>query len=95
MDSMFKMYTKEGCLFECRLENAFNYSGCIPWDCPIPPLLQMGHTRVKMCNSLVEQNVSIYESDLATFNDLMNHEESVTNCNCQPNCEEVVFESQV
>ena len=98
---MFKMYTKEGCLFQCRLENSFNHSGCIPWDYPIPPTLEKENTKIKVCNSLaepghlVEQNISIYESDLAIFHDYMNQEKSLSNCNCQPNCEEVIFESQV
>ena len=92
---MFKMYTKEGCLFQCRLERAFNYSGCIPWDYPIPPSLDRENTKIKMCNSLVEQNGSIYESDLAIFHDFMNTEDTQSSCNCQPNCEEVIFESQV
>ena len=97
--SMFKIYTQEGCLFQCRLENAYNHSGCIPWDFPIPPFLEKGSIRI--CNSFVElgpfveQNVSTSESDLATFYDLMNEEKYLSNCSCHPNCEEVKFESQV
>ena len=33
---MFREYTEEGCLFECKLRKAANYSQCIPWDYPVP-----------------------------------------------------------
>ena len=95
IDSMFNMYTKEGCLYECRLMNAFHISGCIPWDYPIPPTLEGESTTIKMCDSMRKENESTSESDLAKFYDFMNNEESTRNCNCKPNCEEVVFETQV
>ena len=88
---MFKMYSEEGCLFECRLMNAYNFAGCIPWDYPIPPRVQQDKkSQIKICNS-----TRLHESDLAKFNDHMNNEMSVRNCHCQPNCEEVTFEAQV
>ena len=92
---MFNMYTKEGCLFECRLMNAFYYSGCIPWDYPIPPTLEGGSNTTKICDSSIKENESISESDLTKFYNYMSNEESIRNCNCKPNCQEVVFETQV
>ena len=93
---MFKIYSEEGCLFECRLRSAFNFSGCIPWDYPIPPIVQQSQKdQVKICNSTRRGDEIVNESDLTMFNDYMNDEMSVHNCKCQPNCEEVTFETQV
>ena len=90
------MYSKQGCLFECRLKNVFKLTGCMPWDFPIPPSIEKEHNNnVRMCNSSRQKNEDLSQSDLAKFDDYMNHEESVKNCGCLPDCEEVVFETQV
>ena len=31
----FKIYTKEGCLLECKIEQAYKKCGCFPWNYPI------------------------------------------------------------
>ena len=93
---MLNVYSKQGCLFECRLENAFELTGCIPWDYPIPPSLEKEHNyQIKMCNSSKPEDENLAQSDLAKFDDYMSEEDSVRNCSCLPDCEEVVFETQV
>lgn len=93
---MFKAYSQKGCLFDCRIKNALKLIGCIPWDYPLP--LTTGweqNGKIKICNSTRRSTDMINESDLAKFNEYMNSETSLSNCSCQPDCEEVVFETQV
>ena len=33
--NIFKIYTKEGCLLECKIEQAYRKCGCFPWNYPI------------------------------------------------------------
>ncbi len=33
--ALFKHYSKENCLFECRIKNTRKQYGCIPWDFPM------------------------------------------------------------
>ena len=93
---MLKVYSQKGCLLDCRIKNALQLIGCIPWDYPLP-VTKGGdqNGKIRMCNSTRRSNENINESDLAKFNDYMNSETSVSNCSCQPDCEEVVFETQV
>ena len=93
---MFNNYTYEGCIFECRLKNAFETVGCIPWDYPIPLTFQEQRKQIKICNSSREENnKSISESDLAKFSAYMNSENSITTCSCFSDCEEETFKIQV
>ncbi len=39
--SMFNSYNEKSCLMECRIEYAYNKSGCLPWDYPIPAKLRV------------------------------------------------------
>ena len=82
---MLKQYRKEGCLFECRVRFAATMAGCIPWDYPLPTNM----TDLPLCKSSVD------EQTLEEFGRLMESQESLTNCNCLSNCQEVKFETQV
>ena len=88
---MFNEYTHKGCIFECRVKNAFNIVKCIPWDYPIPPTL-MRSQNIQICNSSRETN---QESELELFDNYMNSRESIENCDCMPDCEQQSFETQV
>ena len=92
---MFHNYTYEGCLFECKLKNAFKSIGCIPWDYPIPPSVEEKGKEIKICNSSSENSKSISHSNLAMFEAYMNNENSIINCSCWSDCEEESFEIQV
>ena len=87
---MFKNYTYKGCIFECRMKNAYNVVKCIPWDYPIPPSLMKSH-EVQLCNSSRKYSA---ESTLALFDNYMNSKESIQNCDCMPDCEQQSFETQ-
>ena len=90
---MLSNYTYEGCTFECRLKNAFEAIGCIPWGYPIPPYLEANQTRI--CNSSTDHNESTSESDLAMFEDFLHSANSTRHCYCLPECEEESFKIQV
>ena len=91
---MFNRYSQKGCIFECRLKNTLNHVKCVPWDYPIPPSL-INSQNVEMCNSSYKQSETPADSKLATFENYMNSKESIENCNCLPDCEQQVFETQV
>ena len=82
---MFKLYRKEGCIFECRLRFAAQTAGCIPWDYPTPKNM----TDMPFCKS------SENEKTLEIFDQVMDSKGSLANCNCLSNCEEVHYETQV
>ena len=92
LDSMFKNYTHDGCLFECKLKNSFKATGCIPWDYPIPPSVEDQANQIDICNSSLKANEI---SDLAKFDDYMNSANSTINCSCWSDCEEESFDVQV
>ena len=87
-DSMFLQYRQLGCLFECRLKYAIRNSGCIPWDYPIPEGVNEAETDICTAGNSGRGN-------LASFQDLMNSENSTKKCKCLPDCEEIKYERQV
>ena len=46
---LFKNYTQQGCLFECRLNLSFNICGCYAWN--YPQILDEGESLKPICNS--------------------------------------------
>ena len=90
---MLTLYREEGCLFECRLRFAAKNAGCIPWDYPMPRNL----SDMPLCTSSsgnYYSNLGISRT-LEKFEQLMNSNRSLANCNCLTNCEEVEYETQV
>lgn len=87
---MFKQYKQLGCMFECRLRYAAMNSRCIPWDYPVPGGQEESNFDVCVANS---NGANI--SNLALFQKLMDSEESMANCYCSPDCEQVTFKPQV
>ena len=88
--SMFKQYKQLGCMFECRLNYAITSSGCIPWNYPVPGGLEESNFDICVANSY-----GLNSSNLALFQQLMDSEESMANCECSPDCEQVTYEPQV
>ena len=81
-------------MFECRLRNAIDEVGCVPWDYPIPPTITMEGIN-QLCNSSFAHDETVENSTLSRFEAFMNSGESMTNCECLADCEEVVYEAQV
>lgn len=88
-NSMFKQYRHLGCMFECRLKLAIINSNCIPWDYPVPGGLN--ETKFEVCVTKPGPG----QGNLTLFNELMESDESMSNCHCQPDCEEIKYEPQV
>ena len=78
-------------MFECRLKNAISSANCVPWDYPIPPSMRGNY---EFCNSSTAQEGQD-ESTLSRFEAVMNSGDSITNCDCLADCEEVVYKTQV
>ena len=73
-------------MFECRLKNVIRETNCVPWDYPMPP----GHY-YPICNSSAAQD----GMTLSKFEAFMNSGDSIANCDCLADCEEVVYKTQV
>ena len=86
---MFHTYNEKSCQFECRLKYAVKRSKCLPWDYPAP-----GNKTYPICRSSVRLNSSM-PNQLTVFENAMNSAESLKDCLCPPNCQEISFESQV
>ena len=80
---MFKEYTEEGCLFECKLRRAANFSKCIPWDYPTPK----GMDKMDICT--MGSNLT-----LAAFEMKMNEPITPQTCDCLPGCKVVNYKTQ-
>ena len=85
-NSLFRIYSEEGCLFECRLRNASSHTNCIPWDYPVPQDLD----GIDIC--LGWQNGT---NNMKKFNAIMDDPEVINTCNCLPDCEHITYETQV
>ena len=88
-DSMFMQYNTLGCMFECRLNYSIMHSKCIPWDYPIPGGLNA--TKYGVCVA----GPSHSEGRIKFFQELMDSDTSMKNCDCKPDCEHVKHEPQV
>ena len=105
---MFSDYDERSCLFECRLRHAVNATSCLPFDYP-SPLGEadaydevLGYRRttafadLPVCVSHFKKFHSIKQRNaLAEFEAAMNSLDALDGCNCKPNCEEVIFKTQV
>ena len=83
-NSTFKYYRYEGCLYECRIRHASKMAGCIPWD--YPTIKNMSDVAVCTINKKVS---------LEVFEMHMQNDDALADCNCEPNCEEVAFHTEV
>ena len=91
---MFKAYNVKSCQFECRLKHAIRKAKCIPWDYPRPIDKYEDFSRYEMCFGGENEQVG-GASGLDEFDKVMNSNETLSECHCMPNCEQVTFETQV
>ena len=83
---MFRAYTKRGCQFECRLRDAAAHAKCIPWDYPMPKDLE----GIEICLTMFNATTN----PLKKFHARMDDPQSLQNCACSADCEEVTYETQ-
>ena len=83
---MFKYYREEGCIYECKLEYASKMAGCIPWD--YPTIKNMSDTALCTTNRDGDGPLEVFEMH-------MQNDSVLDDCNCEPNCEEIVYHAEV
>ena len=87
---MFNEYEERACQFDCRLRYAINRSRCLPWDYP-----SLGEESLPICRSDMTDADGRRVNNLLEFETALNSNESLTGCKCLPNCEEIVYKTQV
>ena len=83
---MFKYYREEGCIYECKLKYARKMAGCIPWD--YPTIKNMSDTAFCTTNIYGDESLEVFEMH-------MQNDSVLDDCNCEPNCEEIVYHAEV
>ena len=78
------------------MEFAINNVGCLPWDFPVP--LKWENAHLEICNSsnpggLLDYTVS--KSHLLRFYEAMNNDTNLKACDCMPDCETIIYDTQV
>jgi len=75
----FQRYSQVACLFECRLQRAFEECGCAPWDYPQtgPPWSICNFTGRKCFETNMERAIS------------------ATSCGCLPTCSSLTYDFKV
>ena len=89
--SIFQKYSQAGCIFECSLKFAIESVGCLPWDFPVPSKWQDVHLAV--CNS-TNPNPINDKNKLVLFYEAMNNDSNLRTCECMPDCEATVYDTQ-
>ncbi len=86
---MFHTNDEKSCLFHCKLKYAYSKAGCIPWDYPQPPDIEGS---AEWCNV---SSTNVITNPIDAFERAMDSSEASASCNCKPNCEQIVYETQV
>ena len=78
------------------MEFAIDTVGCLPWDFPVP--LKWENTHLEVCNSsnpagLLDYSVS--KHSLLRFYEAMNNDSNLKACDCMPDCETTIYDTQV
>eukprot|EP00094_Tigriopus_californicus_P010168 TCALIF_09807-PA protein Name:"Similar to ppk28 Pickpocket protein 28 (Drosophila melanogaster)" AED:0.27 eAED:0.27 QI:0/0/0/0.33/1/1/3/0/892 len=79
---VFDKYSQSGCILECQLKRALKICRCIPWN--FPHFYQDNGELTDICdydgNACVDQLMDDY-----------NQTESITDCQCYPECDSFVY----
>lgn len=73
---LFKVYSQKACQLECQLKKSAGICRCIPWNYPNPM-------------AGVSETCDTYGA--SCFEDVMEDQSAVDDCNCPQNCEDVTF----
>ena len=79
-------------MYECRIKYASKMAGCIPWD--YPTTMDMNDTEI-CTHGHWKQYRDFEDGPLEVFQKHMQNDMELENCNCAPNCEEVVYQMEV
>ena len=89
--SIFQKYSKKGCIFECSVKFAIEKVGCLPWDFPVP--FGWEEVNVEICYSI--NTDSKKSNKVAMFYEAMNNNSNLRQCQCMPDCEVTIYDTQV
>ncbi len=84
---LFHVYDEAACIFECRMARAAQSAKCAPWDYPTPG--NISELPICIADKMDQDNA------IRNFEENMSSQETLSGCNCLPNCEEVSFITQV
>ncbi len=95
---LFNSYSQSACLFECKLRQATSICKCSSWDYPrFEPLLHICLEEDTLEDLGIEPiySESAYLNYEECFNDIMQNETLVNNCDCPNDCEQIVYDIDV
>ena len=78
------------------MEFAINTVGCLPWDFPVP--LKWENAHLEICNSSNPDGYfegPVPKNKLVRFYEAMNNDSNLKTCNCMPDCETTIYDTQV
>ena len=95
--SIFQKYSKKGCIFECSVKFAIEQVGCLPWDFPVP--FGWEEANLEICYSTSTDSVQFNSlgqiNKVAMFYEAMNNNSNLRQCQCMPDCEVTIYDTQV
>ena len=91
-DSPFLKYSKAGCIFKCSINFAIENVGCLPWDFPVP--LKWEEAKLEVCHS-ASPDTNQTNNKLVKFYEAMNNDSNLRTCQCMPDCEATIYDTQV
>ena len=83
---MFKKYSQQGCLFECRLQKAINKLGCVPFD--------YFHTEAQLADNTplcARDSVADFQLEMTSQEALLPDD----SCHCPENCAGYLYQMSV
>ena len=89
--SIFKKYSQAGCIFECSLNFAIASVECVPWDFPVP--FKWQDVQLAICTS-INQDPTNDKNKLVLFHEAMNNDSNLRTCDCMPDCEATIYDTQ-
>ena len=65
--------------------------GCLPWDFPVP--FKWRDTNLEVCNS-TKPDSAPSKNKLVQFREAMNNDSNLRACECMPDCEATIYDTQ-
>ena len=70
---------------------AIDSVGCLPWDFPVP--IEWEGTKLAVCNSTNSDPIND-KNKLEMFYEAMNNDSNLRTCECMPDCEATIYDTQ-
>ena len=73
------------------MKSAIENVECLPWDFPVP--FERVDANLEMCHSI--RTDSEQSNKVAMFYEAMNNNSNLRQCQCMPDCEATIYDTQV